>query len=390
MSAPGAPAAFYTPLKHPFQAEASGDRQIARALLEGLRACGFEPEVASRLLTWRREFEPAVAERLDRAAALTVETLVRRYRRRPSARRPRLWMTYQNYHRCPDLLGPAVATALDIPYVLVDVAVSTRSRRTAFRPWVSAVRLAVRRADLIFAMSPRDVPRLALLRGARFAEQRLLLLPPAVDTTRFEGSTPTRAASRAALLKRFPASDGPLLLSVAMMRPADKLDSYRLLGAALTRLHADAPGRPWRLLVVGDGPARPQVEAAMAPLPAERVCLVGTLEPQALPPFYLGADILAFPGIGDALGLVYLEAAAAGLPVVACRGPGPDFMVAPGGGLLTDPTPEAFAEGVRNLLDDPEQRQRMGEAARRFVASERSMQVLQGRLGKGLARLGLP
>jgi glycosyltransferase involved in cell wall biosynthesis len=384
-----APAAFYTPLKHPFQAEASGDRQIARVLLEGLRACAFEPEVASRLCTWRREFEPAVAERLDRAAALTVETLVRRYRRRPPARRPRFWMTYQNYHRCPDLIGPAVATALDIPYVLVDVAVSTRSRRTAFRPWVSAARLAVRRADLIFAMSPRDVPRLALLRGASFAEQRLLLLPPAVDIARFEVSSLTRAAHRSALRRCFPASDGPLVLSVAMMRSADKLDSYRLLVAALTRLHADAPGRPWRLLVVGDGPARAQVEAAMAPLPADRVRLLGTLEPQALPPIYLGADILAFPGIGEALGLVYLEAAAAGLPVVACRGPGPDFMVVPGGGLLTDPTPEAFAGGLGTLLDDPDQRQRMGEAARRFVAAERSMQVLHGRLGEGLARLGL-
>jgi glycosyltransferase involved in cell wall biosynthesis len=385
-----APAAFYTPLKHPFQAEASGDREIARALLDGLRACGFEPEVASRLLTWRREFDPAVAGRLDRAAALTVETLVRRYRRRPPPRRPRLWMTYQNYHRCPDLLGPAVATALDIPYVLVDTAVSTRSRRTAFRPWVSAARLAVRRADLIFAMSPRDVPRLARLRGARFAEERLLLLPPAVDIARYEVSSPARAAHRSALQGCFPASNGPLLLSVAMMRSADKLDSYRLLAAALARLHADAPGRPWRLLVVGDGPARREVEAAMAPLPAERVRLLGSLEPQALPPIYLGADILAFPGIGEALGLVYLEAAAAGLPVVACRGPGPDFMVAPGGGVLTDPTPEAFAGGLGTLLDDPDQRQRMGEAARRFVAAERSMQVLHGRLGKGLARLGLP
>ncbi len=383
------PAAFYTPLKHPFQPEASGDRQIARALMDGLRACGFEPELASRLLSWRREFEPGVAERLDRAAAIIVETLVRRYRRRPPARRPRFWMTYQNYHRCPDLLGPAVATALSIPYILVDTAVSTRSRRTAFRPWVSAARLAVHRGDLMFAMSPRDVPRLAQLRGPGFAEHRLLLLPPAVDITPFEVSSSTRAAYRSALMRHFPASNGPLFLSVAMMREADKLDSYRLLAAALTRLSAETPELPWRLLVVGDGPARPDVEAAMASLPADRVCLLGPLEPHALPPVYLGADLLVFPGIRDALGLVYLEAAAAGLPVVACRGPGPDVMVAPGGGLLTDPTPDAFAEGLRRLLDDPDQRQQMGAAARRFVAAERSMDAFRSRLREGLARLGL-
>ncbi|MGH7408899.1 MAG: glycosyltransferase, partial [Candidatus Methylomirabilales bacterium] len=64
-------------------------------------------------------------------------------------------------------------------------------------------------------------------------------------------------------------------------------------------------------------------------------------------------------------------------------------MVAPGGGLLTDPTPDAFAEGLRRLLDDPDQRQQMGAVARRFVASERSMDAFRSRLRDGLARLGL-
>ncbi len=390
MSGAPSPAAFYTPLKHPFQAEASGDRQIGRMLMDGLRAWGFEPELASRMATWRREFEPGVAERLDRAAALTVETLVRRYRRRLPTRRPRLWMTYQNYYRCPDFLGPPVATALNIPYILVNPAVSTASRRTPFRPWASAARLAVRRADLIFAMSPRDLPSLARLRGSGFAEERLLLLPPAVDIVPFDAQRSKRAVCRAELGRYFPAPDGPLCLCVAVMRLADKLDSYCLLAAAFTRLSLQRPGQPWRLLIVGDGPARSKVEAAMATLPADRVRFLGSLEPHALPPIYLGADLLAFPGIGEEYGLVYLEAAAAGLPIVACRGPGPDFMVPPGGGLLTDPSPEAFAEGLRTLLDHPEERLQRGAAARRFVALERSLEAFHRRLGEGLARLALP
>jgi glycosyltransferase involved in cell wall biosynthesis len=376
-------------LKHPFHAEPSGDREIGRLLLDALRGCGFEPELASRLATWRREFDPQAAGRLDRAAAVLAETLVRRYRRRPAERRPRLWMTYQNYYRSPDLLGPAVATALDIPYVLVNPALSAASRRTAFRPWVSAARLAVRRADLIFAMSPRDVPRLARLRGAWFAGQRLLLLPPAVDVARFEATPDMRATCRQEMARRFPVSDGPVCLCVAMMRAADKLESFRLLGAALARTGTGAPGRAWRLLVVGDGPARPAVEEALGSLPGARVRMLGALEPQALPPLYLGADLFAFPGIGEEYGLVYLEAAAAGLPVVACRGPGPEFMVAPGGGTLTDATPEAFAEGLGSLLGDAERRRTMGETARRFVASERSAGAFRSRLGEGLSVLGL-
>jgi glycosyltransferase involved in cell wall biosynthesis len=378
-------AAFYTPLKHPFQREASGDREIARSLMRALDARGFAVELATRLSTWRRQFDPADAARLERRAAWGADVLIRRYRRRSPGDRPRLWLTYQNYHRCPDLIGPVVATALDLPYVLVDAAVSTASRRTPFRPWASAARQAVRRADLLFAMSPRDLPRLAALRGARFAAERLCLLPPAVDVTRFDTDPAARARHRAALGRRVGARDGPLLLCVAMLRGADKLDSYRLLAAALARL----PGA-WRLVVVGDGPARPEVEACLAGLPADRVALVGAVEPAALPPFYLGADVLAFPGLGEALGLVYLEAAAAGLPVVACDGPGPAATVAPGGGVLAPPDPEAFAGALAGLLADPARREEMGAAARRFAAAERSQAALERRLGDGLARLPLP
>jgi glycosyltransferase involved in cell wall biosynthesis len=255
---------------------------------------------------------------------------------------------------------------------------------------VSAARLAVRRAQLIFAMSPQDVPQITRLRGTSFAEQRVLLLPPAVDTSRFQVRGASRSACRSDLARRVPASDGPLCLCVAMMRVADKLASYRLLAAALARLAAAEPARPWRLVIVGDGPARPAVEAAMASLPAGRVCFAGALEPEALPPLYLGADLFAFPGLGEDFGMVYLEAAAAGLPVVACRGPGPDFAVAPDGGILTEPTPEAFAEGLCRLLGNPEERQRKGETARRFVTSERSLDAFRERLREGLARLGEP
>jgi glycosyltransferase involved in cell wall biosynthesis len=381
--------AFYTPLKHPERPEASGDRQIARALLDGLRACGLDPELASRLATWRRHFDPADAARLERVAAVTVARLLARFRRRPANRRPRLWMTYQSYHRCPDLLGPPVASALAVPYVLVDAALSRRSRATAFRPWVSAARLAVRRADLIFAMSPRDVPRLAGLRGPRFAAERLLLLPPAVDPARFDPGDGARPEARAAVEARFGAATGPVLLCVAMMRAADKLDSYRLLAAALQALGAADPARRWRLLVVGDGPARGEVERALAPLPADRVRLAGAVDPDALPRLYLGADLFVFPGLGEALGLVFLEAAAAGLPVVACHGAGPDFMVAPGGGLLTEATPGALAAALARLLDDAAARRAMGEAARRFAVTERSTTAFVRRLGEGLARIGV-
>jgi glycosyltransferase involved in cell wall biosynthesis len=383
-------AAFYTPLKHPFQREPSGDREIGRTLLEALAGIGYTPHLASRLLTWRRHFDPAEAARLERMAAVVVPTLLRRYRRRDPAGRPRLWVTYQSYHRAPDLLGPPVATALEIPYVLVDTALSRKSRRGGFRPWASAARLAVRRADLVFLMSPRDLPGVAALRGPRFTAERVRLLPPAVDPARFDAPPATRAAHRAALAAHFARADGPVVLAVAAMREMGKLDAYRLLAAALGRLAAERPDQPWRLALVGDGPARGRVEAAMAALPRGRVAFLGTLEPDALAAVYLGADLFAFPG---RFHVVYLQAAAAGLPVVACAGPEadmPDMMVAPGGALQVERTPEAFAAGLASVLADPGRRRAMGQAARAFVLGERTLDAFQRRLADGLDRLGRP
>ena len=65
-------------------------------------------------------------------------------------------------------------------------------------------------------------------------------------------------------------------------------------------------------------------------------------------------------------------------------------MVAPGGALLTAPTPDAFADGVARLLDDPALRMTMGATARRFVAADRTFEAFQRRLGAGLALLDLP
>jgi glycosyltransferase involved in cell wall biosynthesis len=388
MTMAGPVALFYTPLKHPEAREASGDREIARQLMEGLATAGFVPELASRLLTWRRTFDPAEGVRLERLAALTAARLVARYRRRPPGRRPVVWLTYQNYHRCPDLLGPTVATALSLPYVLADTAVSWKPRRTAFRPWLAAARLALHRADLVFAMSPRDLPRLTRFRGPAFAAERLQLLCPAVDAGRYAVDRAERVALRRTWLESAP-PDTPLLLCVAMMRTVDKLDSYRLLAEALDQLLIEAPDRPWRLVVAGDGPARPAVEAAFAGLPVTRVRLLGAVPPAELPRLYAAADLFTFPGLGEALGLVYLEAAAAGCPVVACRGPGPAVMVAPKGGVLVEPTPCAYAAAIMALLDDPAERTRMGVAARRFVETERSLAGFQRTLAEGL-RLVLP
>jgi glycosyltransferase involved in cell wall biosynthesis len=81
--------------------------------------------------------------------------------------------------------------------------------------------------------------------------------------------------------------------------------------------------------------------------------------------YYSAADLFAFPGIRESLGMVYLEAQSCGLPVVAFRGWGVPEVVDDGGtGLLTEPFEhDAFAAAVRELVRNPDRRREMGRRA---------------------------
>ncbi|MBM3085264.1 glycosyltransferase family 4 protein [Chelatococcus daeguensis] len=161
------------------------------------------------------------------------------------------------------------------------------------------------------------------------------------------------------------------LLTVAMMRPGDKLASYRLLAEALGRLGE----RPWQLTIVGDGPERAMVEALFTPF-GERVRLAGRVDDAGtLARLYAGADLFVWPAVNEAYGMVLLEAQAEGCPVVAGGEGGVASVVRRGEtGLLTPARDaDAFAAAVAGLIEDGARRERMAAAARRFVQGERSL-----------------
>ncbi len=153
-----------------------------------------------------------------------------------------------------------------------------------------------------------------------------------------------------------------------MMRDDVKRHSYLLLADALQTVH-----RPWEILLVGDGPARAEIEAAFAPL-GDRVVFAGALPEAALPACY-ACDLFVWPAVREAYGLAMLEAQAAGLAVVAGREGGVAEVVQhERTGILTPPRDTgAFAQAVEALLGDPARLRAMGEAAWRFVADHRSL-----------------
>jgi glycosyltransferase involved in cell wall biosynthesis len=102
-------------------------------------------------------------------------------------------------------------------------------------------------------------------------------------------------------------------------------------------------------------------------------------------------DVFVWPGIGEAYGLVFLEAQAAGLPVVACRDRGvPDVTREGETALLSAPGDvAAYAANLRRMLSDHGLRQRFCVAARAFVHGERSVEAAGATLRSVLAELDL-
>lgn len=360
--------AFYAPMKPPTSPIPSGDRQMARQFMTGLEAAGHTVELAAVFASRDGTGDPARQQRLARLGERLAERLTARFRARPEGRRPDAWLTYHLYYKAPDWIGPAVARALDIPYVIAETSFAPKR---AGGPWAlghEATESAIRRADAIIGLNSHDA---ACVLPVMDHPERYHRLRPFTDTRPFAAAATARKAHRAAVAAQFeldPAA--PLLLAVGMMRDGDKLDSYRVLGRALARM----PDAPWQLLVVGDGPARAAVEAALAVLGRDRVRYAGEQPPEAMAGFYAASDLLVWPAIREAYGVSILEAQATGLPVVAGNGGGVADIVRDGetGILVPEGDAGEFAEAVDSLLQGPRDLAAFAAGARRIAESEHS------------------
>jgi len=326
--------AFYAPLKPPSHPVPSGDRRIARLLLKALRMMGHDVRVVSTFRSYEGEGDPAKQAAIERRGAAEAERLLATKLKRW---RPQVWFTYHLYQKAPDWLGPPIAKKLGIPYVIAEAAYAPRRSAGRWDEGLAAVAAALRQADTVFMLNPNDeecvAPLLRRRGGAVHTVHELLEFPefavwkkrararpaaaepmlPFLDTVPYWRVWKRRSHHRAALAKRHGiAFEVPWLLAVGMMRPGDKLESYRILAKALAGLLA----RSWRLLIVGDGPARADVEKCFATV-AERVHWLGALPEAKLAPVYAACDLFVWPAINEAIGMAVLEAQAAGLAVVA-------------------------------------------------------------------------
>ncbi len=203
-----------------------------------------------------------------------------------------------------------------------------------------------RRLDIFQCISQHT---LLILRKAGYPEDRLHLIPNAVDARRFDAAQAGR--------------DGPVRVVFAGRHvPVKALD---VLLRAWARVRAPQGSQ---LVLAGDGPEHAALLALARELGIEaRVQFPGMVSD--IPGLFRDAQLYVQASHQEGLPNAVLEAMAGALPVVATRVSGHEDVVRDGStGLLVPPAdPAALAQALQTLVDSPELRQRMGMAGRDAV-----------------------
>jgi D-inositol-3-phosphate glycosyltransferase len=242
-------------------------------------------------------------------------------------------------------------------------------------------------SDAVLASCTVEAEQITSLYGAD--PDRIRIVPLGVDHA-FFGPGHRPQARRALGLPL----DGRLLLFVGRIQPLKCADAAIDTLAELS----DGHDGPYRLVIVG-GPSGPHGEKSLQGLVdladargvRDRVHFVEPQPHELLSSYYRAADVCIVPSRSESFGLVALEAAACGTPVVASAVGGLTTLVDQGrtGFLVEDPTPLRYAAAVRRIFDEPLMAERLSTAsvlrARRYTwrAAATALLDLQDELVSG-------
>lgn len=370
--------AFYAPLKPVSSPSPSGDRLIGRLFKKALEVAGHTVVIASELRSYEGNGDPSKQAELKLRASNEAAGLIQEFRSDP----PDIWFTYHLYRKAPDWLGPTVCRQLDIPYCVAEASVAPSQAQGKWKDGYQAVLDALSRAQLVIGTTKADE---ACVLPALGPDARYIRMKPFLDTTAFDGAPQKRDSARLHFssgleIDRTP----PWLLTVAMMRPGVKLQSYDVLAKAL-RLCLDIP---WRLLVAGDGPCREDVHAMFSGM-EDRIVWLGETSAEDVALLYAASDLYVWPSVRESPGMTFLEAQASGLPVIGGDGGGvPDVIQNGRGGFLVPKLDvDAFSQAVRQLLEDARLRDKMGHDALAYVEQNHTLQAAADPLNRELVSL---
>ena len=220
-------------------------------------------------------------------------------------------------------------------------------------------------ADVITYVSDYTRRRFSAAFGPR---ARLEYLPPGVDTDRFAPDPRARERIR----ERHALGDRPTIVCLSRLVPRKGQDVLIEAMSSIVQAVPDAV-----LLIVGGGPYGKRLHEMAAASPARAsIMFTGTVVAEEIPAYHNAADVFAMPartrGGGldvEGFGIVYLEASACGVPVVAGRSGGaPETVVDGSTGYVVDgrSAPDV-GDAVVDILTDPVRRAQMGTAGREWA-----------------------
>lgn len=363
---------FYMPFKPPGHINPSGDLITGQELRDSFITEGHTVSVASSLRSRWIYWKPRALVRMlmERRRICTMLD------KKPAD----LWFTYHSYYKAPDMLGPHCSSRTKTPYVIFQGIYSTKHKRSLKTlPGFLLNRKALLAARLVYTNKRSDQKNLARL----LSEDRLLYIPPGIKPEQFDFDS----ASRDTFRNQWHIHDRVVIFAAAMFRPGVKTEGLRQVITSCSALKRD--GKRLFLVIAGDGQNRAELEQqARQHLGPDHIFL-GKIRRQELYRYYSAADIFAFPGIHESLGMVYLEAQSVGLPVVAFKDWGArEAVINERTGMLTPAAqPDQFSDAIGILLENSDLRKKLGHAARNHIRTNHDIVKNYRRLMQSLEQI---
>ncbi len=303
-------------------------------------------------------------------------SLSRKFRKNP----PDLWLTYHSYYKAPDILGSLICRKKRIPYIIFQGIYSTKKRKQLItKPGFYLNRRALKSADLLLTNKKKDYNNLIRL----LPEDKVRYLAPGLHPDNFTFDL----VSRRSLRNRWKTDKKRVVMTAAMFRPGVKTKGLLQVIDSCTKLVEE--GYDLQLVIAGDGANRQLIKQRASDQLADRVIFLGKIARHELYRYYSAADVFAFPGIEESLGMVFLEAQSSGLPVVAYKNWGAsEAVINKKTGLLN--AAENLDEFTRNigvLLRDDKLRRDMRDNAKQHVREHHDLEKNYAELNELIIRL---
>nr|CAA6829277.1 MAG: Unknown protein [uncultured Thiotrichaceae bacterium] len=346
--------AFYAPLKPPDHPNPSGDRLIANLFMKALAEAGHDVRLASRFRSHDSHGNEKRQNRMIKLGETLARRLIRQWEKQ--GYRPDAWFTYHLYYKAPDLIGPHISRHYSIPYLVAEASWAGKRAQGPWHNYHLQLEQALLQADAIITINPHDA---IALRRFLPDSSHLVNLPPFLDIA---------AIKKASELPLTVKPEPNRLITIAMMRPGDKLHSYQLLVEALQYVD-----QPFQWFMVGDGKERQTVEQLFKGDP--RIHFTGQLNATQVHKLLSECELHVWPAVNEAFGMALLEAQYQHVAILSGDEGGVKYVVADGktGQLVKPRDPKALGTALNHLLTQPDTLHGYRQQARAYVEAQHSL-----------------